>query len=159
MGRRWLVLVVLAAGCVVCQGRTYTSADLPAGWGIDPNRIQGVLLPAVSTDPAGVNDPDPALLTTWLAPIGAWRREAPTNRWVSHATWVGTQTSDTVEVHYHADLGYSERWVLDGWARPGPNYKVLDVHSFRGWSGQTKAQRVTVVVVGVIPDDAFPVVY
>jgi hypothetical protein len=133
----------------------YGVNDLPSGWDIDPNQIEGRILPAIATDP-NLPRPDPADPNTWLVPIGQYRRTAATNKWVSHVKWVTTSTSDGVFVHCDPNTGVAVEWDLIGWSPPGPWYKVVDVVSWRGQSGETKTQRYTVVGVGIIPADAEP---
>jgi len=151
-----LMIVTFLAFCGACHG--YEFSDLPTGWGIDPNQIEGEILPLVATDP-NTGQPDPADPNTWMAPVGDFIRQAPTSKWIARLVWVATNTSDFIGLYHDIDKGWSTHWILDGWLKPGPNYKVIDAVSFRGWSGQEKTQRVTVVGIGVIPADAVVALY
>jgi hypothetical protein len=150
-----LVLVLVLA---VSAWARYNISDLPSGWDIDPNQIQGQILPAVPTDP-NLPRPDPNDLTTWLVPIGRYERIAPTNKWVARVAWIATSTSDSVSTHADPNTGPTIEWRLIGWSPPGPWYKVVEVISWRGASGQTKSKRYTIVGVGIIPDHAEPELY
>jgi hypothetical protein len=145
----WMVLAawssIPAAGC-----SAYVLADLPAGWGIDPNQIQGTILSARSGTPAA-SDPN-----TWLMEIGDFVRVGNTNGWVAGLGWVSTNTSDSLVLHTDPDRGYSTTWELDGWIRPGPNYKVIDAWSWPTWGLFVPRSRYTVVVVGVTPPGTEP---
>jgi hypothetical protein len=157
LGSTKMLRTTIAAIIVVLLA-SYSVDDLPSGWDIDPNQIQGTILPAVATDPNEAR-PDPTDPNTWLVPIGRYERIAPTNKWVAHVKWVSTSTSDTVTTHADPNTGVPIEWRLIGWSPPGPWYKIVDVVSWRGQSGETKTRRYTVVGVGIIPDDAEPELY
>lgn len=149
--RIFFLFIVAAALASSCSA--YQVSDLPAGWGIDPNQIHGTLLPAYAGSPAA-DDPN-----TWLMEVGDFRREGTTNQWVASLAWVSTGTSDSLELHHDIDTGYSQSWVLDGWVKPGPNYKVIDAVSWPIWTLFVPRARYTIVVIGVPPADALPELY
>lgn len=144
------VLTVLLLAATTNTACAYSVADLPAGWGIDPAKVVGTLLPPYAGNPAA-SDPN-----TWIMDVGDFIRDGNTNGWVESLHWVITGTSDTLEVHYDIRSGKSTNWVLDGWVRPGVNYKTFEAWSWPTWKGVVKKQVYTMVVIGVTPDDAIP---
>lgn len=141
-----LLCLLLAGSCAA-----YTVDDLPSGWGIDPNRVEGRLLSAYA---GGLPGGDP---NTWLMPIGDFERSGTTNGWVARLQWVSTGTSDSLTLSHDADTGMSTSWGLDGWVKPGVNYKVFDAFSWPVWTLFVPRLRYTVVVVGVAPEGTEPI--
>lgn len=135
--------MILAASC-----SAYQVSDLPAGWGIDPNQVEGTLLPAYS---GGLPADDP---NTWLMPIGSFTRTGGTNGWVAGLSFVSANppASSSLSLHHDPDYGFSTTWQLDGWVRPGPNYLMIDAWSWPMWSLIVPRTRYTIVVVGVAPE-------
>lgn len=149
---RYALLTVLLIAATTNTACAYSVSDLPAGWGIDPNQIQGTLLPAYAGTPPGA-DPN-----TWIMDVGDFVRDGTTNGWVASLHWISTGTSDSLQLNQHIDTGKSTNWILDAWVRPGVNYKTFEAWSWPTRKGVVKKQVYTVVVIGVAPDDAFPIV-
>lgn len=148
MKRFLVVLLALGLATTACG---YSVTDLPAGWGIDPAKVVGTLLPPYAGNPSA-SDPN-----TWIMDVGDFLRDGSTNGWVESLHWISTGTSDTLQLNQHIDTGKSTNWILDAWVKPGPNYKTFEAWSWPTRKGVVKKQLYTVVVIGVVPEDAVPI--
>jgi hypothetical protein len=146
------VVITVSAWFLASSCSAYTVADLPPGWGIDANEVDGTLLPAYGADANGVK-PDGSDPKTWLMEVGAFERIGKTNGWVAGLRFISSEppVSSGLFVFSDPNTGFSTTWTLDGWVRPGPNYKVIEAWSWPMWNLIIPRTRYTIVVVGVTP--------